>query len=164
MDIETIIKNRTIIKKEKAISGVYFLISKEQIVYVGTSCDIMERIKAHQKKPRLHFDSYSYIEIKDTKERKEKEIEYIKTLRPLFNFADNPDYEEGKKELLLLYLRNFTSTKEISMLCGVSRNYIINLIYGREGVPDHMKEKIVSTLRSRGSVNIMKLGKKGLGL
>jgi hypothetical protein len=61
LDEDEIIKNKIKINKE-IYKGVYFLISKNKIVYVGNSKNILARISAHINKNKILFDSYYFIE------------------------------------------------------------------------------------------------------
>lgn len=57
LDSKTIVANSEVYEKN---IGVYFLILKGVIVYIGQSIDIQSRVGAHYGV--LDFDSYSYIE------------------------------------------------------------------------------------------------------
>lgn len=47
------------------IPGVYFLYRKNDIVYIGSSKDIFNRLEYHYKDEVKVFDSYSYVEINE---------------------------------------------------------------------------------------------------
>lgn len=64
-----------------SLSGVYFLIKQEKVVYVGQSCNIFNRIAGHSSKD---FDSFAYI--KCEKQHLDKlESMYIHFLHPELN-------------------------------------------------------------------------------
>lgn len=79
---EEILKNST---TEFNYQGVYFLIKKDEIVYVGSSVSIPTRIASHYR--LLDFDSYSFILIstKDVKELQTLEADYILKFNPKHN-------------------------------------------------------------------------------
>ena len=70
--------------ENKAITGVYFLYSEDEIVYVGQSLDIHFRIGEHRKANSKIFTHYSYFQCKfevlNIEERK-----YIKKHNPKYN-------------------------------------------------------------------------------
>lgn len=77
--------------KERIISGVYFLIFKDEIVYIGSSYDILNRIKHHCKDVKKVFNRYSYIEYGNLKQMESDELEYILNFKPRYNKKHNPD-------------------------------------------------------------------------
>ena len=58
IDLESLAK--TIITK---IKGVYFLYKNDELVYIGSSKNILERIPKHLKDKDFNF--YKYIEVKE---------------------------------------------------------------------------------------------------
>ncbi len=64
--------------------GVYFLISGNEIVYVGQSVNIPSRIEQHKKDQQKTFDRYYYIECKVT-ELDVVEGRYIRKFMPKYN-------------------------------------------------------------------------------
>lgn len=68
----------------RPIVGIYFLIYSQQIVYVGQSKNIAQRVQSHSQ--RILFDSYKYKEC-EVSELDALEDHLIKTLRPKFNIA-----------------------------------------------------------------------------
>lgn len=68
------------------VSGVYFLIKDNEIIYVGESENIIYRIGQHLK--AYDFDSYSYIKIDGNKdELRKNETAYIHDFKPSLNKA-----------------------------------------------------------------------------
>lgn len=84
-------KEDILIKKESKKNirkrGVYFLIKGDDIVYVGKSIDIHDRIKTHIKDKDKPFDYYSYIVLNNYEEKELYILEskYILKYRPLYN-------------------------------------------------------------------------------
>lgn len=68
---------------------VYFLISENKIVYVGSSSTPYTRISSHLS--RFKADSYHIITFSTQEEALKKETHYIKTIKPIHNVKDNPD-------------------------------------------------------------------------
>jgi hypothetical protein len=66
--------------------GIYFLISKGQILYVGKSTDVEFRLGQHRARRKIEFDSVFIIECPAT-ELARLEARYIRTLRPPLNSA-----------------------------------------------------------------------------
>jgi hypothetical protein len=64
--------------------GVYFLIQKNKIIYVGSSVDIYGRILSHDKMKKIPFDAFYFIEY-DRSVFRAKEIQYIIKLNPKYN-------------------------------------------------------------------------------
>ncbi len=58
-------------------AGVYFLIHKETITYVGQSSNIQLRMGQHRSDPTKVFDSYAWIPVKGRLNRLKVEAEYI---------------------------------------------------------------------------------------
>lgn len=75
------------------LTGIYFLIHRDEIVYVGQSTDIDTRIKAHRLKrnqPGMMFDSYAYV-LCDASHLNDLEAEYIMALEPKRNMTVPPN-------------------------------------------------------------------------
>jgi len=86
------------------ISGIYFLISGDAIIYVGQSRNVLERVNRHEL--RRFCDSFAYMECDEalaaTLERR-----YIEFLKPIFNAVHNPERKFGN-----LYRRLATHVDE----------------------------------------------------
>ncbi|MFN2455414.1 MAG: hypothetical protein ABR577_14455 [Pyrinomonadaceae bacterium] len=63
------------------VTGIYFLIRGSEIVYVGQSVDIMNRIAQHSREALKEFDSFSMLECP---------AEYLATLEAYFIFKFRP--------------------------------------------------------------------------
>ena len=89
-DIFTINNKEEILKKKRRLlktRGIYFLIKNKEIVYIGSSDYIQQRIIAHNKKEKINFDYFSikkYIMVTDEKLRL-IEAEYILNYKPIYN-------------------------------------------------------------------------------
>jgi hypothetical protein len=66
-------------------SGVYFLVLDGEVVYVGQSVDVLQRIARHRREGRV-FDAFSYIEC-DLGEMDRLEALYIKAFIPVGNVS-----------------------------------------------------------------------------
>lgn len=69
------------------VSGVYFLISEGEIVYVGRSINVPSRVNAHLKKGKIKFDAWRMIHCK-IEELDDIESSYIMLIRPPLNRDD----------------------------------------------------------------------------
>jgi hypothetical protein len=69
----------------RSLSGVYFLIHKDEVVYVGQSVDVLSRISRHRREGR-EFDSYSYM-VCEPERMNELEALYITALMPWLNLS-----------------------------------------------------------------------------
>ena len=70
------------LKKQKQKIGIYFLYKGNEVVYVGQSVNIENRIQEHRGSK--DFDSYNYV-LCDRGELNEKEAYYILKHRPSYN-------------------------------------------------------------------------------
>lgn len=100
-----VVPNREILKDKQELpkykSGVYFLIDKEEIVYIGQTKTDIYRIITHLKEGKKKFDSYSFMEIEDAHDRDLIEALYIYVKKPKYN--NIPSLKNKiKKELLLI--------------------------------------------------------------
>ena len=104
MEIEEILEkynistDEVLSKKKPAwtsqITGIYFLIDKNEVVYVGKSVDIYNRISTHSRDASKIFDSFSILEC-PTEFLKILETHYIFKLRPFLNniFPEHCEYK-----------------------------------------------------------------------
>ncbi len=80
--IEEILANKQAINPK--ITGIYFLIKGAEIVYVGQSVDILNRIAQHSKDVLKDFDSFSILEC-PTELLLTLEAHFIYKFRPRLN-------------------------------------------------------------------------------
>lgn len=74
------------------ISGVYYLISADlEIVYVGQSMRLKNRIYSHINKGEISFKWFAYIECWVLHHQSEQEKEAIVALKPKYNVKYHPD-------------------------------------------------------------------------
>lgn len=86
--------NEILEKKERIVrydfGGIYFLICKSKVVYVGKATySIEDRLNIHRSRRRMKFDSIYVIKC-DTSELNLLEKQYIAKFTPKYNFTDNP--------------------------------------------------------------------------
>lgn len=76
-------------------SGIYFLIKRREVIYVGQSVDVLGRIARHRREGR-DFDAYTYIEC-PPEELDQLERQYIRALVPELNmsFGNKDGYKHG---------------------------------------------------------------------
>lgn len=70
--------------KPPKIRGVYFLIYRQMIVYVGQSADVQARLVSHLASGKV-FDSVAIIDTGERSDRNELEAAYIVKFEPLYN-------------------------------------------------------------------------------
>lgn len=77
--------------KPKCVSGVYILFYKDEIVYIGQSYSIYERITRHacgqlkaNEKLKI-WDSFAYIEVNGRINRLTMETELLQLYKPKYN-------------------------------------------------------------------------------
>jgi hypothetical protein len=72
------------------VSVIYFLYCKEEVVYVGQTTSLMTRISQHVQENTKIFTSFKFIIFNGSeKERLQKEMEFIKQIKPVYNIAHN---------------------------------------------------------------------------
>tara|TARA_R110000744_G_scaffold87840_3_gene171420 strand:- start:1337 stop:1735 length:399 start_codon:yes stop_codon:yes gene_type:complete len=74
------------------ISGVYYLLRDNEVVYIGESICIFSRLSQHFKSTEKEFNTFKYEKFEGSDlERKRKEAKLIKKYRPVLNFTHNPN-------------------------------------------------------------------------
>jgi len=84
----TVLAEKTIIQRSRpvqALCGVYFLIHRSRVVYVGQSVNIMARIADHARSSKT-FDRAHWV-LCPEKDLSELEATYIDALKPPLNLA-----------------------------------------------------------------------------
>ena len=85
-DLSFILENKKSINSVYPIRGIYFLIDKEEIVYIGKSKDIHFRISTHLENPDKIFTHYYIIKTNlKTNRSLWLESEYIMKFKPKYN-------------------------------------------------------------------------------
>lgn len=84
MDEDSIVNTASPIL-EKTVAGIYFLINKGKIVYVGQSANCNARIDTHVREGKKVFDSFFINPILDDNERNDAEINNILEFCPKYN-------------------------------------------------------------------------------
>jgi hypothetical protein len=74
--------------------GVYFLLLKQKLVYVGVTHNFGTRIITHKNDPKKSFDQVFLLPEGDREAMLRIEGRYIKAYRPIFNKAGKPKEEE----------------------------------------------------------------------
>lgn len=90
LSLENIISN-SIPSAREVFSGVYFLIYKNEIQYIGSATDVLSRIQMHKKAKKIRFNKMFFIRCTKN-EMVRIEIENIEKFRPINNIVYNPDY------------------------------------------------------------------------
>jgi len=74
----------SLFKKPVKESGIYFLLDKEEIVYIGKSTNIIKRVTEHFSEGIKKFNLYSYIPV-EVDSLSEAEDFFIKKYKPKYN-------------------------------------------------------------------------------
>ncbi len=67
----------------RKITGIYFLIMNEEIVYVGQSVNILQRVGSHISEGKK-FNKFSFVECNESQLRVIESV-YIKMIQPMLN-------------------------------------------------------------------------------
>lgn len=100
---------------ESVWCGVYFLIHRSQIVYVGMSTNVGARLREHRRDKTKDFDEFSFMPC-PIDEAARMEVFYIERLSPKYNVKDNPlaikkpKYQPTKRERYYRSLANTSTT------------------------------------------------------
>ena len=86
----------------RQISGVYFLLQDDVIVYVGKSENITLRLMTHIREKSKSFNKYYYIYYDNINEMSFMEAYYIMLLKPLYNKKE-PDVKYQKEVINTLF-------------------------------------------------------------
>lgn len=111
------------VSKSVLTSGIYFLLSEGQIVYVGQSINSAVRVYEHVRKKVIKFDSYFTLPCKRS-DLTPLESRYIQKFRPKFNKT----YRWDRSHLPL------------DSLLGEARRAAVNDIQRGENIECEMKE------------------------
>ena len=76
------------------VSGIYFLLQGEKLVYVGETSCVITRIMQHQQDKE--FDGFRFLRIDNVERRLELEAVYIRRYAPKYNIAHNPTIRTTK--------------------------------------------------------------------
>ena len=89
--------------------GVYFLKQDDEIVYVGQSVNLKERIKSHKYDEAKEFNNHSFIECEKDK-LNEVENAYILKHNPVFNIKkfEIKTGSNGMKKMKMLQVEDET--------------------------------------------------------
>lgn len=67
------------------VPGVYLLLDRDEVVYVGMSCDILPRIGDHRRQGRKRFTHYAFVYVDAYNDAVRKEAELIARFNPKYN-------------------------------------------------------------------------------
>lgn len=86
IDKNYILKNK--IQKLKKITGIYFLLEKDEVVYVGQTVNGLSRVYSHSDKK---WDSYCFVPV-DKDDLNRIETENIVFYKPKYNKSMNSEF------------------------------------------------------------------------
>lgn len=103
--IENVINNLPRVKLRNNIKkGVYFLFDGDELVYIGQSKDIQNRVQTHMDEGVKKFDSFSYIYLELPVDRDVIERGLINEYLPKYN---NDSLTKKLKEEMRLFCLTF---------------------------------------------------------
>lgn len=131
-EIDEILRNKTPLN-QYCFPAIYFLILKNEIIYIGSTENLNNRISFHRKNKRLRFDSFYYIsyDYDNLQKMRYNEALYIRKIKPKYNREFNPDSEKIKRILFFKYLDTYKSMSEFSEHIGLSVS-TLNLYFNTE--------------------------------
>lgn len=140
IDVDENFIKRNLQSGNPAISGVYFLIRKGELIYIGSSDDINKRLKHHKKHSFFKFDKFSIYPLplyNNLLKRTEREC--IKKFKPKYNCQYNPDYQNGEKRVWFTFIKQWQSYKLVAEECGVSLGTVSRVINERPKKGDNVE-------------------------
>lgn len=121
-----IFTNKEIRKQFKNVSGIYALYYNNEIIYIGKSKDIHNRIRAHNNPNQLN-NIYKQIEKENGKCNRDKEVQLYTFIR---EYKDNMYFdvlyicnEEDLNKYEEYYIMKYQPKYNYS---GVDRTYVVN--------------------------------------
>lgn len=131
------------------ISGIYFLIYKGELIYIGSSDDIQKRFKTHRKYSFFKFDAFTIYPLPYRSSGIIRtEMELIKKFKPKYNCQYNPDFEAGEKRVWFTFIKHWKSYDLVANECGVSAVSVNRVVNERPNKRDDV-ELINRTILSR---------------
>jgi excinuclease UvrABC nuclease subunit len=122
------------------IMGVYFLIYRKELIYIGSSKDIHIRLKHHKKHSFFKFDKYAIYPVTKWSDEDAMSIERacIKEYKPKYNVMCNPDYEAGNKRVWFTFVSQWKSYRKIAEECNLPIAMVERVV---DGFP-HKKDEV----------------------
>ena len=135
------------IKFNNHLKGVYFLINKNKIVYVGASKNTEKRIYFHRKKNAMRFDSY-YILCLDLEMDAIFKIEsmWIDKLRPKYNVRDNFNCILDKPDYFKIAIKKHKRISNLANVLGLSTTTVYAVLHSKPSVSKQSRNKVLKSL------------------
>lgn len=145
---EHIFENSKELYKKPKINGLYFLIYKTKIVYIGSGNDVHKRISAHKQTRVLRFNRYYIKELHEKgQELFNIEAKYIAHYRPIYNKTSNPDYHNNSKLIWFTYISQEKSVADIANEINERFQTVNNIIQGNRNKKDEIFLKVIKCLK-----------------
>ena len=129
------------------INCVYFLIHKEEILYIGSTKDFRGRLKMHLSNSQIYFTSVYKIHVVETcNSTKKLERRYVEKFKPKFNKQWNNDFLNGKNKLWFNYLTHYKSYRELGDICGVDSAVASSVVNKKRKTKDEKYYKVFNHL------------------
>lgn len=155
MMTENEILNNKIEFEKYNFQGVYFLINKNKIIYIGSSISVGTRLYMHRKNKRIKFDSWYYIKFPCLVDLRFYEAKYIYELRPRYNIEFNPDYENIRMILFAKFRYEYLSISNLSNEIGLSITTLTNIFDLKKEVKDYHVKRLIEFLYPNGLTKII---------
>jgi len=150
------------------LNCVYFLIYKDEILYIGSTKDFRSRLRMHASNPQIFFTSVYTIEVVEIlgMGRKQLERKYVEKFKPKFNKQWNEDFLSGKNKIWYNYITHFNSYRELGKACGVdegvARSVVNNLRKAKDEKYYQVYNKLMSLHSTQGYYELLKQNKHSI--
>jgi len=135
------------------LNCVYFLIYKDEILYIGSTKDFRSRLRMHASNSQIFFTSVYTIEVEERLGRGRKQLErkYVEKFSPKFNKQWNEDFLSGKNKLWYNYITHFNSYRELGKICGVDEGVARSVVNNLRKAKDEKYYKVYDKVMSMHS-------------
>lgn len=132
--------------------GIYFLYLDEELIYIGKTINLDNRLKSHSKIGRV-FNMYSFIEVENKSDMAILELSYIDRYKPCQNKLDNFDSESTFD----IRLENIFHIEKISFsICPSTKQGYRRIYMANDGVYEKFMKSLSSSLEVSIAVDFMR--------
>lgn len=100
--------------------GIYFLFKDDDIVYIGQSVNIHQRVTTHKNNQQKDFDSYSYV-LCDKEDLMMYETAYLIKFKPKYNISCRGKLNLPKPRTMVEFIADRIDLSEVA---NISREYV----------------------------------------
>jgi excinuclease UvrABC nuclease subunit len=91
--------------------GIYQLLKKGKIVYIGRARNVFTRVATHMSQRRIDFDTWTWERVEDENVRWEREAGLIKEHQPKYNVMGCCNYPIEREDVIAY--RQFRSNGKV---------------------------------------------------